>query len=177
MRRSWASITAFATLAAIGVSMTLGAGPAERPAPEAVRIGGSAEVRYTRRDTLTVPDAAGHELAVARTTGKNTSTGKEEFMAGADVVNVELTDLVRGSGMHQGYYTMGKGSDTAVAQWQGKVTTTMSADQRPMTSFSGTWRYVHGAGKYAGIKGNGTYKGQFVAADRYAVNWEGSYNK
>ncbi len=98
-------------------------------------------------------------------------------MADADVVNVELTDLVRGTGIHQGYYTMGKGGDTTVAQWQGKVTTTMSADQRPMTSFNGTWKYVHGAGRYAGIKGSGTYKGQFVAADRYAVTWEGGFGE
>jgi len=179
MRGSWSSSTVFGVFALLGLALAGGtaAGGNDAKAAASVKISGSAEVTYTRRDTLTAPDAPGHELSIGRTTGKNRSTGSEEFFADANVVNVELADLVQGTGTHQGYYTMGKGADTAVAQWQGKVTTTMSAAQQPMTSFSGTWRYVHGAGKYAGIKGNGTYKGQFVAADRYAVSWEGSYSK
>ena len=159
-----------------GTGLTAARGTVESE-PVAVKISGSAEVTYARRDTLGVPDAPGHELSVGRTTGKNRNTGKEDYFADADVVNVETTDLVRGTGSHNGYYTMGKGADTAVAQWQGKVVTTMAADQRPMTSFSGTWRYIHGAGQYAGIKGSGTYKGQFVAADRYSVTWEGGFGE
>lgn len=66
-------------------------------------------------------------------------------------------------------------------RWQpnggGEVTTTTSAEEQPMTSFTGTWKYVHGSGQYAGVKGKGTYKGRFLAKDRYAVKWEGNYSK
>ncbi len=88
-----------------------------------------------------------------------------------------MADLTQGNGTHQGYYTMTKNGETTVAKWHGTVQTTLGPDQRPNTTFSGTWEYVLGTGQYQGIKGSGTYHGHFVAKDQYVVEWSGSYTK
>jgi hypothetical protein len=143
---------------------------------QSIKVSGSAELTYSQQHALNVPDAAGHQLLAGETKGTNKNTGGGDFMSNAPVINVETADLVRGTGTHQGYYTMGKSADTLVAKWNGKVTTTMAGNQ-PNTTFDGTWEYVHGAGQYANAKGKGTYKGQFLAKDRYAVTWKGNYSK
>lgn len=144
---------------------------------DAIKISGSAELTYSKQHAIDVPDRSGHQVLAGETKGTNKNTSGSDFMSNAPVINVEMADLTQGTGTHQGYYTMGKGGDTLVAKWGGKVTTTMSAEGQPNTVFSGKWDYVYGAGQYANVKGNGTYKGQFLAKDRYAVTWEGSYSK
>lgn len=141
-----------------------------------IKISGSAELTYSKQHAIDVPDRGGHQLLAGETKGTNKNTGGGDFMSNAPVINVEMADLTQGTGTHQGYYTMGKGADTLTAKWGGKVTTTMSNNQ-PSTSFAGTWEYVYGSGQYARVKGKGTYKGQFLAKDRYAVTWEGNYQK
>jgi hypothetical protein len=175
------SRTSAAGLLAVGLGAiaagTLMGAHVERGARGVVRIAGRAELSYTKRETVDAPIPPGHQLSVGQTVGKNRNEGQTDYFAGANVVNVETADLVRGTGSHQGYYTMGKDADTAVAQWLGTVTTTMSPQEQPMTSFHGTWSYVYGSGQYAGLKGSGTYKGQFLTQDRYMVSWEGDYTK
>jgi hypothetical protein len=178
MRPHWGTTPLTLTLGILAASGAMGAGFRYAPAESvAIKIAGSAELSYTKHETLDVPDAPGHQLLLGQTTGTDKNTGPTDYFADASAVNVETADLAQGNGPHQGYYTMGKGADTAVAKWHGTVTTTMSPDKQPMTSFSGTWRYVHGAGQYANLKGSGTYKGHFLAQDRYAVTWEGTYSK
>jgi hypothetical protein len=161
-------------------TLVVGASMAARPGRgpvEAIKIAGSAELTYTKRDTVVVPDSQGHSLSVGQTVGKNRNTGQVDYFADGDVLNAETSDLVQGNGPHQGYFTLGKGVDTTVAKWQGEVKTKMSPANQPVTTFEGKWEYVHGAGGYAKIKGSGKYKGQFLAPDRYLVTWEGNYSK
>jgi hypothetical protein len=164
------------TAAIIGLGASALLASAYVPAGEAIKISGSAELTYSKQHSLTVPDRAGHQLLAGETKGTNKNTGGGDFMSDAPVLNVETADLTQGTGTHQGYYTMGKAADTLTAKWSGKVTTTM-ANNQPSTSFNGTWEYVYGSGQYAGVKGKGTYKGQFLAKDKYAVQWEGSYQR
>jgi hypothetical protein len=156
----------------LGVISLVGAGSA--PDGRATKISGRAELTYSKRDAVEVPGGPGHTLTVGETRGINHNTGPTDFMADARAVNVEMADLTQGNGRHQGYYTMVAGADTTVAKWSGQVTTTVSKEGEPNTTFAGTWKYVHGSGRYAGIRGGGTYKGQFLAKDRYTVSWEGA---
>ena len=57
-----------------------------------------------------------------------------------------------------------KGSDQQVVKIDGMVTTTMK-DGQPNTTFKGKWVVVNAKGALAGIKGEGTYSGQFTAED------------
>jgi hypothetical protein len=145
-------------------------------APTGIPAAGSAELTYKERHILPVPDQPGHEIRAGDVRGRNKNESGDDFFADATVVNVEHADLVQGTGQHWGYYILTRGADTAVAKWQGQVTTTMTGDQ-PDTRFKGTWEYVRGSGAYTGLKGKGTYEGQFLAEDRYAVRWKGTRTK
>lgn len=144
---------------------------------EQVEISGKSTLTYSKREALNVADKEGHIYTVGEVKGTGVNTGKSDYMDGAEVTNVEFGDLVNGNGPHQGYYTMvGKNGGSTVAQWKGMVKTVM-AEGQPRTSFDGTWRYVHGTGPYAGIKGEGTYRGKFTSPTSYDVDWSGHYSK
>ena len=55
-------------------------------------------------------------------------------------------------------------------QKSGKVTTTLSPDKTPITTFQGTWNKVKGTGRYQGITGSGNYKGHFTSQTEYTVD-------
>jgi hypothetical protein len=50
---------------------------------------------------------------------------------------------------------------------EGKVTTA--------TTLEGTWAFCGGTGKFAGITGQGTYRGRMPSASEVEMSWEGRY--
>ena len=112
-------------------------------------------------------DAPDHALIATEAKGTNRSTGATRYMDGAAVRNVEIADLLHGDGPHQGYVAFTAQGEEAVTKWTGKVTTVLGADQKPMTSFEGTWIKVKGP------NGRGIYKGRLTGPDSYTVDWEG----
>lgn len=139
-------------------------------------VGGSMELTYTKQDALPVAESPDHLVLLGEVKGVNKSTGTQNYMDGAAVTNREIGQLFRGSGPHSGYITLAKGSDATVALWSGQVTTTPASDGKPLTRFEGTWKYVAGTGKYAGIQGSGEYHGHFTSAASYVVDWSGNYS-
>lgn len=139
------------------------------------KIAGSQNMSYTEIDSLIVKDAAGHNMTLGRAEGTNTSVGESSFMDGAESVDLSYSDLVMGNGTNQGYTIFKNGDDMAVVKWQGEVTTTMTEEGTPMTTFSGNWEFVKGFGQYQDIKGKGTYKGQVTSKTEYTVQWQGEY--
>jgi hypothetical protein len=53
---------------------------------------------------------------------------------------------------------------------EGKVTTAGSE-----TTLEGTWAFCGGTGKFAGITGQGTYRGRMPSASEVEMSWEGRY--
>lgn len=141
---------------------------------EGGKISGSAALSYTKQDA-SVPPAEGHLLALGEVAGTNKGTDGSGYMDGAAVDNREIVQLFQGNGFHSGYYTMSKDGNTTTAFWKGDVTTVMK-DNVPNTSFKGTWEYVNGTGKFAGIKGKGKYTGYFTSKTTYNVDWDGEYS-
>lgn len=142
-----------------------------RAAPS--KIAGTFAVRYTEQHPLNVTDVAGHMLLLGRVEGSNRSTGPTVYMDGAAVTNLEFADLVQGNGPHQGYILMSKDADSVISKWSGKVTTTLSPDKTPITTFEGTWVQVKGTGRYHAATGSGSYKGHFTSQSEYTVDWKG----
>ena len=140
---------------------------ATRHAPEGARVGGTFTMTYTQRHPLPISDAEGHALMATESKGTNRSTGATGYMDNAAVRNAEIADLVQGTGSHQGYVTFSQGGDEHVSKWSGKVTTVLDADQKPVTSFEGTWTKVKGP------SGRGTYRGRLTGPDAYVVDWQG----
>jgi hypothetical protein len=141
--------------------------------PASSKIAGTFDAKYAEQHPLPVPDAEGHVLALGRAQGINRSTGATPYMDKGEVTNLDFGDLTRGNGPHQGYITFSQSSDTMISKWSGKVTTTLSSDKTPITTFEGTWTKVKGAGRYAGAPAKGTYKGHFTSQTEYTVEWSG----
>jgi hypothetical protein len=137
------------------------------------KIAGTVEAKYAEQHPLPVPDAAGHALVLGRAKGINRSTGPTTYLDKGEVTNLDFADLTQGNGPHQGYITMSQGADTLISKWSGRVTTTLSPDKAPITTFEGTWTKVKGAGRYARAPGKGTYQGHFTSQTEYTVDWNG----
>lgn len=138
-------------------------------------IAGSMQLSYTKQEALPVAEAPGHMLLLGEVKGANKNTGSTDYMDGAEVDNREIARLFQGSGPQSGYITIGKNGNTTIALWSGQVTTIMSAEGQPQTSFKGNWEYVAGTGKYNGIHGKGEYHGHFTSEKSYEVDWSGEY--
>jgi hypothetical protein len=143
---------------------------------EGGKISGIASLSYTKQEASVVPSAEGHMLVTGELTGTNKNTGGTDYMSDASAANREIGQLFQGNGPHSGYYTLSKEGNTATALWKGNVTTVMSAEGNPQTSFNGTWEYVAGTGKYNGIQGKGKYSGYFTSKTTYTVDWNGEYS-
>jgi hypothetical protein len=142
-------------------------------APARASISGVAQMKYSVQHALPPEQNASPILLLDEAAGTNRNTGDTDFMQGASVINREIANLVQGNGPHSGYFTLAKGSDTTVSQWQGNVITTLGANSQPSTRFKGTWTMMRGTGKYAGIAGSGTYEGQILSPSDYTLTWKG----
>lgn len=156
-----------------GTLILLAALPA---ATERAPVAGKFTVKYSQQHALPVADAAGPVLLANEAKGTNSNTGRTDYMNGATATLVEIADLTQGNGAHQGYVTFSKDGERSVNRWNGKVTTTLSADNQPVTTFEGTWTKIGGTGRYDGVTGSGRYKGRMLSATEFVVEWNGDLN-
>lgn len=141
--------------------------------PQVGRISGKLTMKYVQQHPLAAGDAAGPVLFANQAKGTNSSTGKNEYMDGAEVTSLEIADLTQGTGTHQGYITFAKNGDGGVNRWKGRVSTTLSANGQPVTTFEGTWTKISGSGRYEGATGRGKYRGRVVSPTEYVIEWDG----
>ena len=139
-------------------------------------VAGKFTVKYSQQHALPVADAAGPVLLASEAKGTNSNTGRTDYMHGATATLVEIADLTQGNGAHQGYVTFLKDGERTVNRWNGKVTTTLSSDNQPVTTFEGTWTKIGGTGRYDGVTGSGRYKGRMLSPTEFVVDWNGDLN-
>lgn len=138
----------------------------------AIRVAGTAELTYTKREQVPVPGQEGHALMVAESHGRNRNTTGDDFFANAEMTVVELADIRSNGVTQKGYIRMGDGHDSALVRWSGTARIKAMAPT-PQISFHGVWEYIQGTGRYEGIQGSGTYEGEFLDETRSVVRWEG----
>ena len=140
------------------------------------KIAGQFNQTYSKQEVLPVPQVQGRMIMLTQSKGKGTSINGSGYMDGAQVVISEIVELNQVNGPHSGYVTqtMPNGDET-VTRFTGQVSTTLTSDGQPNTTFSGRWENVSGAGQYTGITGSGTYNGHFVSEKEYVVDWDGYY--
>jgi hypothetical protein len=144
-------------------------------AQEKTKTAGTMTMAVTKDKTVTVCEADKHTISLAVYDGFNVSTGKQKFMDGAQLTNMSTTDLIKGTGTHQGYARITKGEDSILAKWNGNITTILSEEGLPHISFEGTYSWISGTGQYENIQGVGTYKGKFLSKTIVTTDWEGEY--
>lgn len=139
------------------------------------KIAGKMTYNFTEHETFEVGDVEGHIVSLRKAEGTNFNLGQNEFMDGAKTVNFSFDDLVKGNGPHQGYSKIEKNGDLVISKWEGKIVTTLSADGKPIPSFSGNMHWIKSTGQFANIQGGGSYKGHFTSETSYVVEWKGEY--
>ena len=117
------------------------------------RVQGTTDIK-----SVEVGDAPGHVVGVVEFRGLT-------FFANGEIAthsNPATFDLTNGSGPHQGYvlHRFDDGS-TSLERYQGEAKP--SADGK-RTLIEGTFECVGGTGRFAGLKGEGTYRGERVGA-------------
>lgn len=142
------------------------------PATERVKISGRHTMTITQQQ-LPIGDRPGHVLMLTEAKGTNESTGSTRWMQGSTLVSVGTADLVFGNGHHQGYIVEVENGDTAYTRWTGTVTTVLTAQKVPMTSFAGQWTKTGGNGRFKDLSGTGSYKGRFISPTAYTMEWSG----
>ena len=140
-------------------------------------IAGTGDYTMIEGQVFNIDDAEGHSLTLNNYEGNNISTGETEWMHNARAFNISFNDVTKGNGVHQGYVTIEKGSDRIVSQWEGKITTILSEEGKPVTTFRGNMWWTDATGKYKGMHGVATYKGWFTSEKTYTVEWEGEFWK
>jgi hypothetical protein len=160
-------------LLAATLPLALASLAATRAPTNVQRISGKVAMKYAEQHPLLSGTQAEPMLLANKATGNNRNTGPTDYMEGAGVTSLEIADLTQGNGPHQGYIIFGKGADSTVSRWQGKITTTLSADKQPVTTFEGTWTSLKGTGRYEGQSSSGRYKGRMVSPTESVVEWSG----
>src|SRR5262245_32424099 len=124
-------------------------------------LGTSRRVQATTKiTTVEIGDVPDHVVGVVEFKGLT-------FFANGEVAthaNSATFDLTKGSGSHQGYvvHYFDDGS-TSIERYQGEAK--LSADGK-RTTISGTFQCVGGTGRFKGLKGEGTYRGERLGALR-----------
>ena len=150
-----------------GLSITMGtAGTNE--------ISGKVAMTYTKKEVVPIGDTEGHIIMLGVSSGTNSNTGDRDYMDGATATTRSTADLIKGNGPQAGYFTLSKDGNETVAKYKGTIKTVLSPDGKPLTSFSGEWKYIKCAGIYDGCAGEGTYQGHFIAENDYIVEYKGT---
>ncbi len=144
-------------------------------AQQKFKIAGKTTAAYTVREVVEVSDTEGHSLYLLKTEGFNESTGEHKFMDGAETVWFGMADYIKGNGSHTVYTKMSLNDNVVYAKAEGKTTTILSPEGKPVTTFEGSLTFTKGTGKYKNIQGSCTYKGKLVSSVIIVNEWEGEY--
>jgi hypothetical protein len=135
---------------------------------------GKATMAYTKKEVVPIGDTEGHIIMLGVSNGLSTNTSNWDFMDGATATTRSTADLIKGNGPQIGYFTLSKEGNETVAKFSGTIKTVLSKEKKPITSFSGEWKYIKCAGEYEGCSGEGTYKGHFISEGAYIVEYQGT---
>jgi hypothetical protein len=108
----------------------------------------------TKAEVIQVGDVPDHIIGIYDQTGLASSDTGEV----ASLKNPGTFDYIKGTGTIQGYttYTFEDGS-TRTSKWQG---TTRPDPGGKGSWFEGTWTFIQGTGRFAGIQGDGSFIGR-----------------
>ena len=161
--RLWFAILAVSILAAFTIAVQAGA---ETMKWRAVQF-------YTKGEVLQVGDVPDHIIGIYD------QTGLASFETG-EVASLALKgtlDYTKGSGPIEGYavYTFEDGS-TMTIKYQATTRPDLSGKG---SRWEGTWTYIQGTGRFAGIQGDGTMTGRrfapFGAGAQAYTDFTGKY--
>jgi hypothetical protein len=116
-----------------------------------------------------------HVVVHAAERGTRMEFSGAEFLKDCSLLRTSTCDLVRGRGSCFGYYIFeSSDGDRLLAKYSGVRLPDTNQDKKPPEDvLRGTWVFVKGSGKFASIKGGGSYRGHYLSATEYALEWNG----
>lgn len=115
------------TAAVAGLPLLLLGSVALRPVPKA-HFSGTTTLHYTEQHAMPLGDQSQPMLLQNKAEGSNRNTGPTDYMDGAEIASIEIADLTRGNGTHQGYISLSKDREATLHRWRGTVKTVLAAD-------------------------------------------------
>jgi hypothetical protein len=125
-------------------------------AEKAVSEKGRVVYHLVKTEVMQVGDVPGHILGIVDQRGLSFPDTGEVGTWSTKVI----VDLTNGTGPHQSY-TITTFEDRSTAMTVAKGTTTAQPDGT--STFEGTFVYIGGSGRFAGVKGEGSYRGKRMA--------------
>ena len=155
-------IISLASIFALGLTSSL--------AQEKTKFAGKRYGVMTKTEVIELDDTEGHILSLGESKGIDVTTGDQFVSSG-------FSDSVMGNGTHWGYSkTIDKDGDVAFSPFKMQVTTTLSPQGKPITTFQGTFSFSKGTGKWENVQASGTFKGRMIGPETYMYDWEGEYS-
>jgi len=125
-------------------------------AQKTVNEKGRVVYHFVKAEVMQVGDVPGHIIGIVDASGLDfPDTGEVAIFS-----NKISLDLINGTGSHQ-TYTVNTFEDKSTMVSKGKGVTTAHPDGT--STFEGTYTYIGGTGRFAGIKGGGSYTGKRLA--------------
>jgi hypothetical protein len=138
-------------------------------AQEKTKIEGKIFLVNIKYEVIKLDDVEGHVLVEHGWKGVDVVSGSQVFMSGH-------SDYVKGNGPHRSYSKMvDPDGDVSFNKAEGRTTTTLSPEGKPVTTIKGTFSFIRGTGKYENIHGGGKYKGKVIGPGMLTYEWEGEY--
>jgi len=132
-------------------------------------ISGTFSGNVNWQTSVSMPDDPGHVLGLSEVSGPQDC--EDPLWAGVSIHYWGTVDLVQGNGTQSGYWVnRHPEGDEDWGTFQGRITT--SGGESIM---EGTWEYTGGSGRFANIRGGGTYKGHLPSASQIENKWQGEY--
>ncbi|HKH80582.1 MAG TPA: hypothetical protein VKA03_03040 [Methylovirgula sp.] len=157
------SIAKYALIFAAAPLLMMGAAGAA----DSSDYGGSFTESIVHREARPL-DAQGRVALADVLQGKNTNTGRQDYMDGAQILATDALALDKGNGPQNGIITFIKDGKTASSEYSGSVKTVM-VDGKPQTSGEGTWKSLPGEA----MIGSGTYHWAMTSETDLSGEWEG----
>ncbi|MCB2191936.1 MAG: hypothetical protein KQI62_10245 [Deltaproteobacteria bacterium] len=163
VRTKWVALVFLGALVA-----ALSAGPAM--AEQKMKMKGKRFGVITETTVHPVGDVKGHAVGVTvsegvdilyKATWRSISNADLHMPQGGTIRGWNITTLPNG--------------DKTYGQFQGKLEGKRGPDGKPMMLLHGTWKFVRGTGKWAGVQGSGTFKGRYLGKKIYTYDLDGEY--
>jgi hypothetical protein len=154
----------------ISLSLIFALGVMTSIAQEKVKIKDKRYWFATKLEVIKIDDTEGHIIQIIEAKGVDVGSG-------AIAYNRLFGDLVKGNGTLLAYTTVMYPDGTRFLKAEGKATTTLSPEGKPIMTAEGTFSLIRGTGKFEGFQGGGTWKSRIIAEGITVMDWEGELTK
>ena len=134
-----------------------------------VSVSGSFSGSVRTQSVISLNDVPNHSLGIAEVAG--TQSSSDPRWNNSAITYWGTTDMEGTQGTQRGYFLNDHGpAGQDRGTFEGKVSV-VSGD----VVVEGTWQYTGGAGDFAGITGNGTFKTKLTSPTTVEASWQGAY--